>query len=371
MSEPFDTLNFNLACTLAMKGFAWASPNPLVGCVITRGKTRVGEGYHRFDRRDHAEIVALNAAGKKARGCTLFVNLEPCSHTGRTGPCVDAIIAAGVRRVVAGMEDPNPKVAGRGFRKLRAAGIQVGLPLREEQEFSRRLNEGFACWIRTKRPFVTLKSALTLDGQLALPRSMRKGNLPWFTTEESRRRVHFMRHVRDAVLTGIGTILADNPLLTDRSGYPRRRKLLRVVLDSRLRLPVKSRIVKSCDNDLLVFTGASLQSPKARLLQRAGAELVRVPASRGKIHLPSVLDELGRREILSVLLESGPGLNTSALDSDIVDKLFLFYSRIIAGRPTVPFANSPFSLSSLRNVQFHEFGPDFAVEGYLHDVYAK
>ena len=369
MPEPFDTLHFNMACALAMKGFGLASPNPLVGCVITRGKTRVGEGYHRFEGRDHAEIVALNAAGKKARGSTLFVNLEPCSHTGRTGPCADAIIAAGVRRVVAGMEDPNPLVAGRGFRKLRAAGIHVDLACPEEQEFARRLNEDFACWIRTKRPFVTLKSALTLDGQLALPHHMRKGNSSWFTSEVSRHLVHFMRLKSDAVLTGIGTVLADNPLLTDRSGHSRRRKLLRVVLDSRLRLPVKSRIVKSCQSDLLVFTGVSPRSAKARLLQKVGVELIQAPMGRGKIDLTFVLGELGRREILSLLLESGPALNTSALESDIVDKLFLFYASIIAGTPTIAFANAPFVLSSLRSVQFHALGLDFAIEGYLHDVF--
>jgi diaminohydroxyphosphoribosylaminopyrimidine deaminase/5-amino-6-(5-phosphoribosylamino)uracil reductase len=371
MPEPFDSMNFGMACALAMGGYSLASPNPLVGCVIYKGKKRVGEGFHRYDERDHAEIVALKAAGEKARGSTLFVNLEPCSHTGRTGPCADAIIAAGVRRVVAGMEDPNPKVAGRGFRKLRSAGIQVDFPMREEQEFARRLNEAFACWIRTKRPFVTLKSALTLDGQLAPPRSSRKANSTWFTSEESRYRVHFMRHKSDALLSGIGTILADDPLLTDRSGYPRRRNLLRVVLDSKLRLPLRSRIVRSAENDLLVFTNASLKSPKACLLQKAGAELIRLPSHRGKIDLNSVLDELGRREILSVLLEAGPGLNTSALAANIVNKLFLFYARIIAGKNTVPFAHSAFTLSSLANMQYHQFGPDFAIEGYLRDVYKK
>jgi diaminohydroxyphosphoribosylaminopyrimidine deaminase / 5-amino-6-(5-phosphoribosylamino)uracil reductase len=370
MPEPHDTLHLNTAHGLAISGIGRASPNPTVGCVVVKNEKIVGKGFHQYDALDHAEIVALKEAGDQARGATLYVNLEPCSHTGRTGPCADAIIEAGVHRVVAGMEDPNPKVAGRGFRKLRDAGIQVDLPLREEQEFARRLNEAFACWVRTKRPFVTLKSALTLDGQLAPPRSNRKANSFWFTSEESRYRVHFMRHKNDALLTGIGTILADNPLLTDRSGYPRRRKLLRVVLDSRLRLPVKSRIVRSCDDDLLVFTAASLKSPKARLLQKAGAELVRLPARRGRIDLISVLNELGHREILSVLLETGPELNTSAIAANIVHKIFLFYARIIAGENTVPFAHSAFTLSSLSNIQFHQFGPDFAVEAYLRDVYA-
>jgi len=262
------------ALGLARKGTGLASPNPMVGCVIVREGQIVGEGFHQYEWRDHAEIIALKSARENARGATLYVTLEPCNHTGRTGPCTEAIIAAGVRRVVAATEDPNPVNSGRGFERLRAAGIEVFTGVCEDQ--ARRLNEAFACWIRTKKPFVTLKSAMTLDGQLALPGS---GKMPgkhsgkrqsWITSEESRAEVHRMRHASDALLTGIGTILADDPLLTDRSGLARRKRLLRVILDSNLRLSPRSRIVKTSDDDLLVFTALPANSQEARRLQNAG-----------------------------------------------------------------------------------------------------
>jgi diaminohydroxyphosphoribosylaminopyrimidine deaminase / 5-amino-6-(5-phosphoribosylamino)uracil reductase len=364
------------ALELARKGMGLASPNPMVGCVIVREGQIVGEGFHQYDRRDHAEIVALKSAGEKARGATLYVNLEPCNHTGRTGPCTDAIIAAGVQRVVAAMDDPNPVNSGRGFERLRAASIEVFTGVCEDE--ARRLNEAFAYWIRTKKPFVTLKSAMTLDGQLALPSSGKKHGKhsgkrdSWITSEESRAEVHRMRHASDALLTGIATILADDPLLTDRSGLPRRKRLLRVVLDSKLRLSPKSRIVKTLDNDLLVFTAVALNIAKARRLQTAGVELIRAKTKHGLIDLRSVLAELGRREILSVLLEAGPTMNGSALAAGVLHRLFLFYAPRIAGDNRVPFAISPkLTLPQLRDVRTRQFGPDFAIEAYLQDVYKK
>ncbi len=340
------------ALALARKGIGLASPNPTVGCIIVRndeaiGNNRtvrnseiVGEGFHQYDGRDHAEIVALKTSGERARGATLYVTLEPCNHTGRTGPCTEAIISAGISRVVAAMEDPNPKNSGRGFERLRSAGIEVVTGVCEPA--AQQLNEGFAKWIRTGRPFVTLKSALTLDGRLALPAqksaARKHARREWITSEESRAEVQRMRHASDALLTGIGTILADDPLLTDRSGLPRRRKLLRVILDSRLRLSPESHIVQTADDDLLVFTLASLQSPKARQLQNAGVELVRAHSSgarfaRRRIDLSSVLQELGRRDILSVLLEAGPSLNASALAASVIDKFALFFAPKFAATP--------------------------------------
>src|SRR5690242_9623654 len=315
------------ALALARKGVGLASPNPTVGCVIVNDGQIDGEGFHQYDWRDHAEIVALKSAKERARGATLYLTLEPCSRIGRTGPCTEAIISAGVQRVVAAIEDPNPLNAGRGFERLGLAGIEVVKDVGEEE--ARRLNEPFACWIRTKTPFVTLKSALTLDGQLALPRAGEKSakntgkreGFEWITSEESRAEVHRMRHASDALLTGIGTILADNPLLTDRSGLERRRRLLRVILDTRLRLSPKSRIVQTSDDDILVFTAASLKSPKARKLQNAGVELIEVKRSRTGLDLGAVLKDLGRRDILSVLLEAGPHLNAAALSANLVNKL--------------------------------------------------
>jgi diaminohydroxyphosphoribosylaminopyrimidine deaminase/5-amino-6-(5-phosphoribosylamino)uracil reductase len=333
----------------------------------------VGEGFHQYEWRDHAEVLALKSAGEKARGATLYVTLEPCNHTGRTGPCTEAIIAAGVQRVVATMDDPNPVNSGRGFERLRAAGIDVFTGVCEEE--ARRLNEPFACWIRTKNPFVTLKSAMTLDGQLAMPQSGKKKgknsgkHRSWITSEESRAEVHRIRHASDALLTGIGTILADDPLLTDRSGLPRRKRLLRVILDSKLRLSAKSRIVKTSDDDLVVFTSVPVNSAKARKLQDAGVEVIRAKTRGGRIDLSSVLAELGRREILSILLEAGPALNGAALAAGIVHKLFLFYAPKIAGQNRVPFALAPkLNLPPLSGVRTQQFGPDFAVEAYLHDV---
>jgi diaminohydroxyphosphoribosylaminopyrimidine deaminase/5-amino-6-(5-phosphoribosylamino)uracil reductase len=360
------------ALTLARKGIGLASPNPMVGCVIVREGQIVGEGFHQYEWRDHAEIVALKSAGEKARGATLYVTLEPCNHTGRTGPCTEAIIAAGIQRVVAAMEDPNPVNSGRGFERLHAAGIEVFKDVCEVE--ARRLNEAFASWIRTKKPFVTLKSALTLDGQLALPgerrkfhsKSPAKSSPNWISSEESRTEVHRMRHTSDALLTGIGTIQIDDPLLTDRSGLPRRRRLLRVVLDSKLSISHHSRIVKTADEDLLIFMNQRDGSKRARSLRKEGVEVVFVRSVGGGLDLEDVLAELGRREILSVLLEAGPTLNGRALASGVVHKLVLFYAPKISGENRVPFAIAPnLSLPPLRDIRTQQFGPDLAIEAYL------
>jgi diaminohydroxyphosphoribosylaminopyrimidine deaminase/5-amino-6-(5-phosphoribosylamino)uracil reductase len=362
------------ALDLAARGVALASPNPMVGAVLVRDGNVVGESFHTYDDVRHAEIAALEAAGEAARGATLYINLEPCCHVGRTGPCSKALIEAGVARVVAAIADPNPAVAGRGFAELRAAGIEVVAGVRELE--ARRLNESFVRWIVSRRPLVTLKSALTLDGQLVLPHPRGRKRPPlkerWITSAESREAVQRMRHASDALLTGIGTILADDPLLTDRTGLPRRRKLLRVVLDSRLCLPLRSKLVRSADGDVLVCTRLREDSPKAGALRRAGVEVLRIPGRGTKIDLRAVVAELGRREILSVLLEAGATLNSAALAAGIVDKLRLFFAPRIAG-----FARAGVSSNGLRTARMLEgatmtpVGPDFAVEGYLRDVYGN
>jgi len=352
------------ALDLARKSVGLASPNPAVGCVVVKDGVILGDGFHQYALRDHAEIVALKQAGAKAQGATLYVTLEPCNHTGRTGPCSEAIIAAGIARVVAAMEDPNPKTAGAGFARLRAAGIAVETGLQEAE--AQKLNEAFACWITAHKPFVTLKSALTLDGQLALPKTRRSKKRVWITNEESRAEVQRMRHSSDALLTGIGTIVADDPLLTDRSGLPRRRRLLRVILDSKLRLSPKARIVESAQQDVLVFTAASLKSAKARKLQNVGVELVSAKMRGGKIDLNLMLKELGKRDILSVLLEAGPRLNTAALEAGVVHKLMLFYAPKIAGRAICPFAlATDLALPHLRIRAIQQHGADFAIEARL------
>lgn len=356
------------AILLAMRGVALAHPNPVVGAVVVKNGRIVGEGFHIYDNLDHAEIVALKQAGPKARGATLYVTLEPCCTTGRTGPCTRAIIAAGVKRVVAAIRDPNPAVGGKGFAHLRRAGIEVVAGILEGP--ARQLNEGFASWIRTRLPFVTMKSAMTLDGQIA----MRSGSVTWITSEASLKEVQNIRHASDALLTGIGTILADNPRMSDRSGRPRRRKLLRAVVDSRLRMPLKSNIVQSAEGDVVIFTTQPADSPKARALARAGVEVFRVRARGGHVDLKAVVRELGRREILNLLVECGAELNGAAIESRIVDKMILFYAPKVMGTGGVPFAGMPaarwFPKSpALANLSLRRFGPDFVVEGYFHDVY--
>jgi len=362
------------ALELARKGIGLASPNPTVGCVIVNAGHVVGEGFHQYDWRDHAEVVALKTGGEKSRGATAYVTLEPCNFTGRTGPCTRALLDAGIARVVAATQDPNPKVAGAGLESLRAAGVTVESGICEAE--AQRLNHGFACWIRHGRPFVTLKSALTLDGQLTLSSSAKTKKRQWITSEESRAEVHLLRHASDALLTGIGTVLTDNPFLTDRSGLPRRRPLLRVVLDSRLRLSEKSRIVKSADDDLLVLTAAPLKSAKARKLQNAGVQLFRVPRWQGKLDLNTALKELGRREILNVLLEAGPRLNAAALSACLVDRLFLFYAPKIAGHNKAPFFSQIAAKKTLPNLQpretlIQQFGPDLAADLLLHNHFSS
>jgi diaminohydroxyphosphoribosylaminopyrimidine deaminase/5-amino-6-(5-phosphoribosylamino)uracil reductase len=356
------------ALHLAHRGVALAHPNPVVGAVLVKGQRLIGEGFHIYDHRDHAEILALKQAGKKARGATLYVTLEPCCTTGRTGPCTKAIIAAGVKRVVAAMKDPNPAVAGRGLAELKRARIAVHVGNNEAS--ARTMNEGFAKWIRTGDPFVTLKTALTLDGKIAA----REGSTTWITSEASREEVQKIRHFADALLTGIGTVLADDPRMSDRTGKPRRLRLLRAVVDSRLRLPLKSKLVKSAESDLVVFTLQRVDSPRARALERAGVQIVHVPGRRGHVDLRAVIRELGKREILNLVIEAGAELNGAALEAGIVDKMILFYAPKIMGSgvPVARIAPRWFAKSpALTNLKLNRFGPDFAVEGYFHDVHGN
>jgi len=357
------------ALELAGQGTALASPNPMVGALLVRDGKIVGEGIHAYDGKKHAEVLAIENAGEMARGATLFINLEPCCHTGRTGPCTDALIATGISRVVAAMPDPNPKVSGKGFAQLRQAGIAVEIGLcREEAE---RLNEAFACHIRTGLPLVTLKTAMTLDGKIAAP----EDNDGWVTSDAARAHVQRQRHAHDAILTGIGTILADDPLLTDRTGLPRRRPLLRVVMDSRLRIPLASRMLTRIEGDLLVFCSEE-NVEKRRALEKCGVQVCSTPGE-GRPDLRRVLAELGRREITSVLLEAGAELNGAALDAGLVDKVFLYYApKILGGADGLPMAaghgiRAMKDALAVRIIHHHQFGSDFAIEGYLRDVYGN
>src|SRR5882762_4192009 len=372
------------ALDLARRGIGLTAPNPNVGAVIVDDRGEVaGTGTHIYDGVKHAEILALEQAGERARGATLYINFEPCSHQGRTGPCADLLIAAGIRRVVAGVMDPNPLVSGRGFARLRAAGVVVASGLLGDE--CQRVNEAFANYIRRHIPLVTLKTAMTLDGKIAPPpgesdnptalgaASVSGG---WITSELARAHVQELRHQNDAILVGVGTIIADDPLLTDRSGLPRRRPLLRVIVDSRLRLPPQSRVVKTSKDDVLVLCSFAEEKRK-RELQDQGirVEQVQVGVGDGRPDMKGIVHRLGTMEITSLLVEGGAMINGAALASGIVDKVFLYYApKILAGTGSVPFATGPgfahmSDAAGVKAIRLHRFGEDFAVEGYLRDPY--
>ena len=361
------------ALQLARTSAGLASPNPQVGCVVVRDGEILGEGAHIYDQLDHAEIVALRLAGERTHGATVYVSLEPCSHRGRTGPCADALIAAGVSRVVVAALDPNPQVGGRGIARLRTAGIDVDVGVLQPD--ARTLNDAFAQFIRTSRPLVTLKAALSADGMLAPPASARTVRQPhWLTGPEARTQVQRMRHASDAVLTGIGTVLADDPSFTDRSGLPRRRPLLRVVLDTHLRTPLDSQLVSSAQNDLLLLCGTHADPARAAALHDAGIEVVRISQSNGRLDLNAVLTMLASRQILSLLLECGSQLNGAFLAHGLVDKAVLFHAPALLGLGALPFAadfGPPILLEqSLKKATRTSFGPDVCVAGFLRDPWA-
>lgn len=357
------------ALELAQHGVGLASPNPVVGAVlVSKDGALVGEGWHEYAQRDHAEIVALRQAGGHARGATAYVTLEPCSHTGRTGPCAQALIAAGVARVVVATEDPNPQVAGGGIAMLRAAGIAVECGVLQAE--AQRINEAFARWIQHRLPFLTLKVAMTLDGRIAPaanPQQSSPAGPHWITSEVARAEVQTMRHAADAILTGIGTILADDPLLTDRSGLPRRRRLLRVILDSALRLPLASKVVRTAEEDVLVCT-LSRDENRIRQLREHRLRVEQfLPATDGKLPLDAVLQRLGAEAILSVMVESGTGLNTALLTGGLVDRLECFVAPQILGDEARPAWNAMAAPVSLPSANWNACGPDLRLSSLLRN----
>ena len=356
------------ALELARRGRGQASPNPIVGAVLVRDGAVVGRGFHTYAGRKHAEIVALDEAGELARGATLYINLEPCSHTGRTGPCADAVVAAGVAKVVAAMQDPNPLVAGDGFRRLREAGVEVEMASEFTGE-AEKLNEAYVHFMRTRRPLVTLKTALTLDGKIAAP----DDNEGWITSETARAHVQQLRHESDAILTGIGTVLADNCLLTDRTGQPRSRPLLRVVLDSQLRLPHDSKMLLSAAVDLLVVATSAAPVDRRKALEAGGARVLVFDGPGGRTDLRRVVEWLGNERYLSLMIEAGSKVNWSALESEVVDKIYFYYGpKILGGMQSLPMAGGigrrrRADAIRVHNLTVHSIAPDeFAVEGYVH-----
>ena len=354
------------ALGLARRGAGLASPNPMVGAVVVDAEgIKVGEGFHTYEGVEHAEVLAIREAGEKARNGTLYVTLEPCSHYGRTGPCTDAVIESGIKRVVAPVEDENPQVAG--FEKLRAAGVEVEI-VDELRAEARKLNEAFFHYMKTGRPLVTLKTAATLDGKIAAP----DDNTGWITSELARRHVHEVRHGHDAILTGIGTALEDDPLLTDRSRISRRKPLLRVVCDSLCRLPVESKLVESFDDDLVVMTTSAAVRKRREMLESRGVPVYVMDAPMGRVDLQAVVDWLGKQRVLSVMIEAGSKLNWAALDEGIVDKALIYYApKILGGLESLPLAGGVGRRSRSGAIRFHDLSiemvgkDEFAVEAYL------
>jgi diaminohydroxyphosphoribosylaminopyrimidine deaminase/5-amino-6-(5-phosphoribosylamino)uracil reductase len=385
---PPDERGLRRALDLAREAAAFASPNPTVGCVLLSEEQILGEGAHYYDNYDHAEIVALKqarAAGHDLRNATACVTLEPCAHHGRTGPCSDALIAAGIARCVVATVDPNPLVRGLGLAKLRDAGVEVLLlpPDSELAQQTRRLNDAFAFSIQRNRPFVTLKAAISIDGKLAPPPAQRSAAAPhWLTGPAARADVQQLRHSSDAVLTGIGTVRADDPELTDRTRLPRRRPLLRVVLDSQLRTSLDSKLVRSAaaqpQNDLLILCAEDASAHRDSQLRALGADILRLPAAPGPLDLHAALNALAQRNIRSVLAEGGSALNGSLLRAQLADKIILYYSEHVLGDAALPFADniaSPYALQQqLTSTERTTFpnedagsSEDIRISGYLHD----
>jgi diaminohydroxyphosphoribosylaminopyrimidine deaminase/5-amino-6-(5-phosphoribosylamino)uracil reductase len=351
------------ALVLAGQGVGQVSPGPLVGCVIAQGDEIVGEGFYVYEQLKHAETYALEQAGTRAKGATGYVSLEPHAHHGRTPPCTDALIKAGVSRVVAPTEDPNPKVSGQGFEHLRAAGIEVSIGLQARE--AETLNEKYFHFMRTGRPFVHLKLATSLDGKIAT----RTGDSRWITGAESRARVQEMRHENDAILIGAGTASTDDPALTDRSGKKRRRPLVRVVLDEYLTIAPESRLATSASQTpVLVFAGNSLLSAAKFALAACGIEVLQDQKSGRDIG--AVLDQLGKREIQSVLIEGGANVAGKFLDAGLVDKVSFFLAPMIIGGREAPNAiggegaENLVDALRLHDVEIIQRGSDIELTGY-------
>jgi diaminohydroxyphosphoribosylaminopyrimidine deaminase / 5-amino-6-(5-phosphoribosylamino)uracil reductase len=354
------------ALELAARGAGQVSPGPLVGCVVAgRDGQVLGAGFYLFDDVKHAETLALEEAGARARGATAYVTLEPHAHTGRTPPCTEALIRAGIVRVVASIEDPNPLVSGRGFAELRKAGVEltVGVLARE----AARLNEKYLHALRRGRPFVHLKLACSLDGRIATS----TGHARWISGPESRARAHRMRHEYDAILVGAGTAAVDDPLLTDRSRLSRRRPLLRVVLDERLRLGPESQLARTArETPVLVFTSDQTDSRKVSELEACGVEVLH--AAGGGRDLLAVLGELRRREVQSLIIEGGAGVAGAFLRAGLVDKASFFVAPLILGADALGAVGGagPLTVNEaarLRDVETHRHGDDVEITGYLGD----
>lgn len=363
MSRDQDERFMRAAIGLARRAAGRTSPNPMVGAVVVRQGRIVGRGYHARAGGDHAEVRALRQAGEAARGATLYVNLEPCSHFGRTPPCVKAVVEAGVERVAAGMIDPNPRVAGSGVQALRRAGVRVDVPVREEE--CRRLNEAFVKHVTQGLPFVALKLAASLDGRIATA----AGDSQWVTGPEARKFVHRLRNRYDAVLVGSGTVLADDPQLTCR--LPGGRDPWRVVLDGRLRTPATARLVAQPEpGKTVLVTGRDAPAARKKRLEDLGVQVWSFPMRQGRVAFRRVLRRLAREGVLSVMVEGGAVTAGRAISEKVVDKALCFYAPKFIGAEGLPMVGE-LGVTRLRrcpqlgNPEVRRLGDDILVSAYL------
>lgn len=354
------------ALELAKKGWGRTNPNPLVGAVIVKNGEVISEGYHQVLGGAHAEVTAFNNARQSVRGSTLYVNLEPCSHYGRTPPCAKAIIEAGISKVVVAMEDPNSKVSGRGIKMLQDAGIEVVVGVLEKE--ARTLNEIFIKYITHKTPFVIMKTAMTLDGKIASA----YGDSKWISGESSRLQVHIVRDRVSAIMVGINTVLTDNPALTTRLSSGRGKDAIRIIVDSRGLIPVDSQVINVEGSAAVILaTTIMLESEKERQLEDKGVRVLKLDGLDGHVDLNKLMQELYKLEIDSVLLEGGGGLNAAALNSGIVDKAMIFIApKFIGGRDAkTPVEGEGIQFMknaiNLKDVSISRFDEDILIEGYV------
>ena len=352
------------ALTLANRALGETSPNPMVGAVVVDDQGDVvGQGWHQGPGSPHAEVIALDQAGERARGGTLYVTLEPCSHHGRTPPCVERVIRSGVRRVVAAMGDPNPLVDGEGFRRLRAAGIEVDVGLLEKEALL--CNRAFVTWVTQKRPFVTLKLAQSLDGKAAT----RTGESKWITSEESRRHAHLIRSQVDAIIVGIGTVLADDPLLTARAHAGSGRQPLRVVVDSLARLSTSARCLAQPGGPTLVAVGKRAPKRRIKEIEAAGGRVWVCPGQGDRVDLAALLDHLAGQNVTHLLVEGGPTLRGAFIDADLVDEVHAYVAPlVIGGRDALPSLGGTgrsqlAEAMALIDIEWKRFGPDLYLYG--------
>jgi len=361
-----DVYFMKAALAYAERGRGYTSPNPMVGAVVVKNSRIVGAGWHRSAGGPHAEVNAINDAGDQAKGATIYVTLEPCNHTGRTPPCTEKIIGSGIRHVVVAMEDPNPDVKGGGIKRLSEHGITVTSGICEEE--AKKLNEIFVKYVRTKKPFVILKCASTLDGRIAT----RTGDSKWITGVESRKYAHEIRHLVDGIMVGIDTVKQDNPSLTTRLDGKKGLDPVRIILDTRLSIHEDADILHlDSKSETFIITGLNISNDKKALIERNGIKVIKVPEKEGRIDLKTLIDILGDVGITSLLIEGGSRVINSALSAGIVDKIFFFYApKILGGDNGVPVCRGegPDLMSEsiqVKNIEIKRFGEDVLIEGYL------